>query len=410
MDHLLRCQHPVGQGNFYEEVYNEFISREIRIVYDCGSDTEKKSLNASIDRLLGKTIHGLFISHFHRDHINGLPRLTASCELKTVFMPYLKPWELDLLVLELVMDDGADAPGVELALAPDDVFPESDIVRITSERGAGIENVITERTQESVYFNDGGILQNAPDILSDVYPIFIGSRTSPIQRSVEWALITFVPDRKKYSKKIHEALLNSEELNYDAIDNRQSSHELAKWLYSTSQSGRKKNATLVADIYNKVIGLTPREHNRVSMCLYSGPLIPSDRGNWDILHGGPFPFLSRDVFERTKDFPAWLGTGDQEFKNVNGNLSNIGKEFQRHYGDLLENVGVIQVPHHGSKNNYHRDLFPNGGLLHVISCGMNNPHGHPDADTISEIVSRSGIPVIVTEQAPTIFHHAVFWW
>jgi phosphoribosyl 1,2-cyclic phosphodiesterase len=112
---LERTFHPVGHGAFYtERFYNDNGNNVANIVFDCGcyegpgSGKSKpyfdKQINDIVDTIFplceDKTkIAALFISHFHTDHINGIPRLLNNCKVERIIMPKLT----DDLLLEVFL-------------------------------------------------------------------------------------------------------------------------------------------------------------------------------------------------------------------------------------------------------------------------------------------------------------------
>ena len=63
----------IGQGCCVEQLAS-FNSEWYRILYDCGSDNINL-LHEFIDKIDASIPTTLVISHFHRDHINGIPYL-----------------------------------------------------------------------------------------------------------------------------------------------------------------------------------------------------------------------------------------------------------------------------------------------------------------------------------------------
>lgn len=96
--------HPVGQGLFYTGRIGLF-----NFVYDCGSDTDTRRLH----RIIGNhsehsgRIDLLIISHFHRDHINGIPELMRSNHVGKVIIPYIQQEEILLRFVEAERDKEA---------------------------------------------------------------------------------------------------------------------------------------------------------------------------------------------------------------------------------------------------------------------------------------------------------------
>ena len=91
MTFLTRTFHPVGFGAFYVEKHRSGCGA-ITIVYDCGTkkriDFLKKAITNEFTQK-GLVIDVLFISHFDKDHVSGIPFLKEYCNIKKVIIPYL---------------------------------------------------------------------------------------------------------------------------------------------------------------------------------------------------------------------------------------------------------------------------------------------------------------------------------
>ena len=74
----------VGNGLFVvEEVYGKIF------VFDCGGDGIKCAIQRAFIHKNTK-IEAVFISHFDRDHINGIHFLLSQCNVKRLVLPLLK--------------------------------------------------------------------------------------------------------------------------------------------------------------------------------------------------------------------------------------------------------------------------------------------------------------------------------
>lgn len=91
--YIHRCFLPIGQGGFaFEQLYNGDIC-----IFDCGSETKIVGHSIIEDRISQafpirdkkSIISNVFISHFHKDHINGLPFLLKQCAVSNIYLPYL---------------------------------------------------------------------------------------------------------------------------------------------------------------------------------------------------------------------------------------------------------------------------------------------------------------------------------
>lgn len=98
---MIRTFHPVGQGAFYTEQFNNGFT----IVYDCGSETNISFVEKEIRNTFqqGDSIDAVFISHLHNDHINGLEFLLNYCNVSKIFLPLIAPADKILLQIENII-------------------------------------------------------------------------------------------------------------------------------------------------------------------------------------------------------------------------------------------------------------------------------------------------------------------
>ena len=87
-----------------------------------------------------------------------------------------------------------------------------------------------------------------------------------------------------------------------------------------------------------------------------------------------------------QDFSALL-TGDLE-----------GSGEQQAAEALEENVDVLKVAHHGSRNSSSEEFLEKaGGTSAVISCGAGNSYGHPHSELLDRL-KRAGYKILRTDQ------------
>ena len=99
--------------------------------------------------------------------------------------------------------------------------------------------------------------------------------------------------------------------------------------------------------------------------------------------------------------PNILYTGDFEPQE---NIDNL----ICYYNKYWKEIAAIQVPHHGSKNNYDEKLYENP-INGIVSVGNTNSYNHPDIDTLVKIQNQGCHPVIVTEDKGSmkIYHYSL---
>lgn len=91
-----------------------------------------------IENLYAKdsTIDILFISHFHADHINGIPYLKERCKIKKVIIPYIPEIDRLLFVYINKLNDFS-----QLIINTEEYFgKETEVIRIKPEQEDELNN------------------------------------------------------------------------------------------------------------------------------------------------------------------------------------------------------------------------------------------------------------------------------
>lgn len=109
---MIRSFLPVGQGAFYLESFERYKEQPINIVYDCGSLSGEHIVKAEIRNNFQEkeTINAVFISHLHRDHINGLPYLLQYCNVKNIFLPLITEENRKWLLFKDLVESSSLSP------------------------------------------------------------------------------------------------------------------------------------------------------------------------------------------------------------------------------------------------------------------------------------------------------------
>ena len=132
---------PVGQGGFCVERFYDGNQEESGvIVYDCGTITTPKRIKREqvIKDEFGdnkQRIDAVFISHFHYDHISMLFQLIKKCDVKKIYLPYVRESNKEILKIHLRLSKGSVSSESKEELERFERFVDSpnDEVRIENE-------------------------------------------------------------------------------------------------------------------------------------------------------------------------------------------------------------------------------------------------------------------------------------
>ena len=372
-----RIIHPIGQGGFYTETLSRR-KEEINIVYDCGGfNGRENEMNYYLQHYLqnGKTkkkIEAVFISHFHADHINGLQYLLENTEVKYLFLPQLK----EDIVMEAFFHN--------YCMTEKNVQVNHFLTRLyygetrfpTRIMQIGNANDHDAYSINPYIFDNKNISMEAWHGRDNKRIDLSSSKLLPSSTILHCGKWLYLPFNSWVAPVRRELIYELEnELQTDV-----SIRNLSTILETNGVEKCKK-------IYEKVF---KGKHNSYSMTLFSGLMgfhahrYYKPRKRCFVSDYGCFSKTHLDCLN-----PNFLYLGDFE-------PQNSIYELERKYAAIWSKVESIQVPHHGSIKNYHRDLYkyPHIG---IVSVGINNPYHHPDISTIMNIQSQGCQPIMVTE-------------
>lgn len=311
------------------------------IIYDCGYARGTKYINDAIDKIFpkGYIIEAVFISHYDSDHINGIHHLLNHCKVKRLILPMIP----NAVLLYLLSNQSYSQEEDEFILAPEEYLQRRDLHT----------EVLYVRND-----NEENELNNAP-ISFDGLTNRFSSRKLPSSIKItvndfHWA---FIP----YNIKI---LSKTEETEFMNLLAKSIGVPLDEFRKMDIKEVWKKHDLDIKNAVNKCLGgLNNRAFNGTSMTLYSGPWIKEQvRGNIGCLY-----------------------LGDYDAKAHYDKLEIA-------YKDVMDLVGIVQIPHHGSLS-YFDDRLIKPDRLAIISVSMPNEQIQPK-DTIDKILELNGIPLI----------------
>jgi len=375
---IQRIFHTIGQGAFYSERHEN-----INIVYDCGTEWKNRAksiFNKVVTQSFSRKeiIDILFISHFDYDHVSKIQTLKKHVkEIKRVILPLLHDNEkillsnfyraLDINILTLINE-------------PEKYF--GDKTKIIYIRPS-------ENNESTI--NDNTETQNLDDIVkpndANKFEIESGVKLT-ISGLTNWI---FIPYNNNYTNNHNDLIkeLKSEGFDTTKLTN-EPNYTLDKIIKDVSLS-KSKGGKKFKEIYDSLNGKV----NQNSMFLYSGP-IQNDKYHKHCFVGDMRRHFYNHLYYHCNhsDKVGCIYTGDGDL-----NIVDIKSIFRSYW----ENVGTIQIPHHGDIKSFNKKVLKDHYYCCPISVGKNNSYGHPSSKVIGEILTLRSCPVLVTEELDSMY-------
>ena len=402
-------QHPVGQGGFfYGELYHD--DKTFRWIYDCGSDN-KKELSREIRKIpRNEKIDVLYLSHIHRDHVNGFDELTKRVEIDRVVLPYLDEYDKIFAIADYESRNALTDDVREMIINPGRWFVENGAGRVTLILPSGSEDDDPRLGRPLDPDREEGRLRlDWSPALREVANEESESKVSIAnQKSISFIRLSGTNFRWMFIKHVEPADSGKKSNFMRKIDGVKRKFGAKTPLDILEQGG-------IADI-RKCYDEIWKGHNLISMSLYIGPeQYKYGNNNMEVyenisfgnkicfrrnMHACPsrlFLICSSAIMPykqvSSSSCGGWMLTGDQDFSVARRRVN-----FCKRYKKYLKFVNMLMIPHHGSKHNISPDfLMPFRNLdVCYVTAGSGNNHGHPHFET--ELLIR------LTVDYPTYFH------
>lgn len=348
---VIRTIHPIGQGAFYAEtLHRPGKNDDKHIVYDCGVLPLSNRLNEEIDNFLPakSVIDVLFISHFHADHVNGIKKLAERYKIKYVVLPQIDRYDWFYIVENYLTTGVADVNIVSEVQASVEGAKIIEVAPIGEDQDFMVSD-------ESTVLGDFG---NAT--INGFSPLMLDQQDFAL-----WHYIVVNPLKTGDLGALKTALEN-----IDYGGRKLTLDDLHKTEVLTAVREDLQEA------YSKVF----KGGNEYSMCMLSEL---ADRKKYESCsrynkRHHCWNYLLYDDFH-TYNVDGGLYCGDADFLHCD-TLNCLKKRL-----DGRERyVGLLQLPHHGSKENFNIELLNWLDRLQVsFACyGSPNRYNHPSSDVM----------------------------
>lgn len=332
---LQRTFHAVGQGAFYSECFQDKNGKDIlNVVYDCGTSSSNNYLFRAIDDFAKErnSIDLVFVSHFHGDHVNGINRLLGQCKAKKIVIPLMQLATFIKQYIFNIIDSGTVANAANEFIANYYLGEDERIVKIPHFEYEGGD--ADERIPYSyIAYYQSKVTQKLGDFWEYIPFNIKDNRANDFLNSF----------MKDYSD-LYAAFANMDRDSIDAVNA----------YFSVYENVEKMEAYYKRFFHNL---------NESSMTVVSKPIDNLCQNEAICLYTGDFPFRVPLFYKQLKGY----------------------------YNVQWNEIGTIQVSHHGASNDNPRLLFDRK-REYVVCYGIGNRYGHPGVKTIESIIdSKSPI-------------------
>lgn len=320
--------HPVGHGLFYTGLIKPLSGNDqFTFIYDCGGKTKKIINNAIEKDNLPEIVDMLIISHFHSDHIKGIVELTKKHRIKKAILPYLDDTQKIIYFASLAEEKENKADLINFILNPEYLLGDNTEIFYLTNNSDDIKDISGESVRpREVSENDFDFVwNNCRQLKTDTNKNLICGDAN--YSSVIWTFNFFMPKIDPKFNKMQNFFVKNKITVNNAINNWQPIKKEMELLNLNNNSSN----IVCAHGPAKQLKLTNYRSNK--LLPFTNPYL--------------YLYYTFCFFEQ---FGFQFLTGDAEIDNE--------KEFQVRYKDYLYKTILFQIPHHGSKENWH-DWFSN---------------------------------------------------
>ncbi|MCM3437868.1 hypothetical protein [Rothia dentocariosa] len=391
---VVRNHYPVGQG-FFSSQQILYGDKKFTCVYDCGSVS--KGHDDLLDKYMNDlkentdTIDLLFISHFDKDHLNGIKSLADKFRIKKVIIPYLDPFEkLSVFISQRIsfntsMNIQNNRNFLNYVIdSRDNIFSRSDS-----------EVIIAESELKGIQI---GVVDSSLITSMNLGNSRNFNGKEPFWEFAYFSLIPGIGFEQCLSDKFKRLL----------------GAELRKYIENNDVESIYDNWSAISDVYKSAVGDVSESEvdkndacNSSSLILYSGP--PKDsysyRSYGPYCYYGPYDYVA--PARRSSFCLGWLGTGDARLKEpTNVDVLKINLDWRKEY------IHTVTVPHHGSKNNWSKEFIElfgkdGSGVYCITAADPVYTYKHPHNCVVRDIIRHHSLFYLVSTKPSSFYKEKI---
>ena len=349
----MRTFYNVGDALFIVENVNDKY-----FIYDCGAQNNFDAETAIRKAFpcQGQIIEAVFISHYDRYHINGIHFLLTHCEVRLLILPLLSKFTMFFLYSNLMERADVSENDIEFVLNTVDyvnqISPNTRIVYIDS-----TQNNAQNFTNDGITFEN--LYNNTSYEFTMENPLNSGIKVHP-KSNPDWIFMihniqTLTTEEEKAFKDKFSSLCIEAGVEDGDIKALWKKKELCL------DKGFKRDNMPKEAIQTYIDKLKGHSINSLCLTVYSGPCKASTKGKVGCLYLGDF------------------------------NAKKYFLDLHHAFYQVWENIGAIQIPHHGSWHNYHEKLLAENTLAIVSLKLPLSKRNFNRKVTLKKIVEQNGV-------------------
>lgn len=373
---LKRIFHPVGHGAFYTEQF--YLDGDAHpcftVVFDCGrfeaakegwsykkyKDAIENYVSRDSGLIAGQTINILFISHFHTDHILGVEYLLENYDVTKIIMP--------VMTIEAILDSLSTS-------YEEDNYDKEVLLFYEKLNGEYSQKVCFVDIQDFSPSDEDAI---EIELLDGDISIISSINKGTLLKCHGWY---YKPYYKVDWAKENALNVQLQKAFPDVFSNNQINYERLREVIEANGIDSLK------DEYSSVFGKD--KHNSYSLTLFSG--MPCEK----VCHKGCHVKANGNIVNFQLCSCNCLYMGDYEA------LGNKQKDLKEYYSKEWDDIGIVQVPHHGSEHNSDDEFYKGKRRICIISADSNDKYKHPDQNVLDAITNNHSLPIVVSENNKT---------